>query len=531
MNGIADAYSDLIDRVDTSATLSARSGRFVALYQAKAYKLATETTDEGNVRVLAEALAVPKSYDQNMDKVRARVPEQTSIINAAITAVHAAFNICEPILHQEATSTTTQANAEDAKHLKEQCDPPLETASQAQFALTDALIAYAAKASDALTDRTNGTIWIVLTSVGAGLVVSIAVALWVGLQGLSRPIGSLNAAMEALARNDLTAEIPGSGRGDEVGAMARTVAVFKTSALEVAQLRAGQEAEQQRQIERGKKIETTVIQFESDVRGIVQGVSSAATELQSTATSMASTAEQTTRQSSTVAAASEEATQNVQTVAAATEQLSASIREISQQLSQATRVIAEGVQQATQSSAQMRGLTTASERIGDVVKIISDIAGQTNLLALNATIEAARAGDAGKGFAVVASEVKALATQTSKATGDIADQIKAIQEATQISAQSIQSVTETISKVSETATAIASAIEQQGAATQEISRNVLQAARGTQEVSGNIVGVSHAAQQTGSAATQVLSAAAELSRNGEALQMQVEAFLREVRVA
>ena len=176
-------------------------------------------------------------------------------------------------------------------------------------------------------------------------------------------------------------------------------------------------------------------------------------------------------------------------------------------------------------------VTAAAEKIGNVVKIISDIASQTNLLALNATIEAARAGDAGKGFAVVASEVKALANQTAKATDEIAEQIKAIQEATQISAHSIQSVARSINQVSETATAIASAVEQQGAATREITRNVVQAAQGTQEVSSNIGGVNQAAQQTGAAASQVLAAASALSKNGEALKAQVVAFLREVRAA
>ena len=165
------------------------------------------------------------------------------------------------------------------------------------------------------------------------------------------------------------------------------------------------------------------------------------------------------------------------------------------------------------------------------MSIISDIAGQTNLLALNATIEAARAGDAGKGFAVVASEVKALATQTAKATGEIATQIKAIQEATRTSALLIRGIAGTIGQLNETATAIASAVEEQGAATQEIARNVHQAALGTQQVSGSIASVSGAAQQTGAASTHVLASATELSRNGETLKAQVVEFLREVRAA
>jgi methyl-accepting chemotaxis protein len=218
-------------------------------------------------------------------------------------------------------------------------------------------------------------------------------------------------------------------------------------------------------------------------------------------------------------------------VASAAEELSASVGEIGRQVNHAGTIIQEGVRQTIQSNEQVKGLTAAAEKIGDVVKLISDIAGQTNLLALNATIEAARAGDAGKGFAVVASEVKALATQTAKATQEIAAQIKTIQEATQVAAESIQGVTETIGRVSETATAIASAVDEQGAATQEISRNVLEAAHGTEEVSGNITGVNEAARQTGAAAARVLTAAGELSSNGEKLKAQIQVFLTEVRAA
>jgi len=280
-----------------------------------------------------------------------------------------------------------------------------------------------------------------------------------------------------------------------------------------------------------RKINAIAGKLEANVGSIVEGVAAAATELHSTAQAMASTAEETTRQSNAVATASEQATQNVQTVAAATEELSASIREISQQVTQANAMIVDGVRQTARSNEQVQGLTTAADKIGDVVRIISGIAAQTNLLALNATIEAARAGEAGRGFAVVASEVKALANQTAKATEEIAGQIRAIQEATQISAQSIQSVTETIGKISEIATAVAAAVEEQGAATQEISRSVVQAAESTQEVSGNIGLVSQAAQLTGTAAEQVLVSAAELSRSGEALKTQVDGFLSEVRAA
>ena len=273
------------------------------------------------------------------------------------------------------------------------------------------------------------------------------------------------------------------------------------------------------------------VQFQANIGGIVDNVASAATELQSTSAAMAATAAETTRQSTAVAVASNEATHNVQTVGAATEELIASIAGISQQITRASTMIKDSVKQATLSNEQVRGLTEAADKIGDVVRMISDIAGQTNLLALNATIEAARAGDAGKGFAVVASEVKALATQTAKATEEIAAQINAIQEATRSSAKAIQSIAETIGLVDETTAAIAAAVEKQGAATLEISRGALQAAEGTREVSGGISGVNQAALQTGAAAAEVLTSAGELSCNGEALKAQVDKFLRDIRAA
>ena len=270
--------------------------------------------------------------------------------------------------------------------------------------------------------------------------------------------------------------------------------------------------------------------FEADVKGVVETVSSAATEMQSSAESLTSTAEETNQQSTAVAAASEQATVNVQTVASATEELTASVQEVGRQVQESTRIAEEAVAEAEKTNTQVTGLAAAAQKIGDVVHLINDIASQTNLLALNATIEAARAGDAGKGFAVVASEVKNLATQTAKATEEISQQVAEIQASTNDAVAAIGQIGGTIGKMSEIARTVASSVDEQISATREIAQNIQEAATGTQEVTTNISSVREAAGETGAAATQVLHATKELSKQSEMLKNQVDQFLTEIRM-
>jgi methyl-accepting chemotaxis protein len=346
-----------------------------------------------------------------------------------------------------------------------------------------------------------------------------------------RRLQALRASMLSIANGDLSTEITVGGR-DEIVEMANSVQVFKDNAIAMQQMRAGQEERERRAAEERRQATLDFADaFETAVAGVVSGVSTQAHQLQSAAQSMSATAEETERQSTAVADASAEASSSVQTVAAAAEELSASIAEIGRRVEESAQITAQAVADAGHTNTEIQGLATAAQRIGDVVKLISDIAGQTNLLALNATIEAARAGEAGKGFAVVASEVKSLANQTAKATEEISSKIAEIQNVTSLSVAAVQGIAQTVGRINEIATTIAAAIEQQRAATQEIARNVQRVSVGTAEVSSNIVTVRRAANDTGAASSQVLGAAGELSKQSEILRGQVDHFLGKIRAA
>jgi methyl-accepting chemotaxis protein len=271
--------------------------------------------------------------------------------------------------------------------------------------------------------------------------------------------------------------------------------------------------------------------FESTVGQIINNVSSAAHELEGAAGTLTRTAEKTQHLSSSAASASSQVSTNVQSVASATEEMSSSVNEIGRQVTESTGIAEEAVRQIEQTDIGISELSRTAERIGDVLKLITSIAAQTNLLALNATIEAARAGDAGRGFAVVASEVKALASQTAKATEDIGQQIEGIQSATHASVASIKRIGGTIKQISEIAAGIAAAVEQQGAATGQISRNVQAVAGGSARVAGDIGEVSQGANATGAASAQVLSSAHSLSQESGRLKQELEKFLKNVRAA
>ena len=309
--------------------------------------------------------------------------------------------------------------------------------------------------------------------------------------------------MNRLSGGEIDVTIPGSERRDELGTMAGAVDVFRRSMIEARSMRETQEAsKQQTELEKKTLQRQMADRFETDVKSVVAAVAQATTDMQRVAGEITTSVNGTSQRAAAAAAASDEASGSVNAVAAATEELASSVAEIGRQVTHSSQVAENAVVKAGQTTEMVSSLASAAEKIGDVLRLIGAIASQTNLLALNATIEAARAGEAGRGFAVVASEVKELASQTAKATEEIAGQVAAIQSATGDCVTAIGGISDTIREISGIATTIAAAVEQQDSATREIARSVQQAATGTSEVSINVTGASQSADQSRALAEQ-----------------------------
>ena len=365
-----------------------------------------------------------------------------------------------------------------------------------------------------------------LSALVALLVVGISILV---ARNLIRPINAITGAMRRLADGDLAADIPGTGRHDEVGEMAATVQVFQLNARERARLAEIQMREVTEKQRRQERLDVVTREFSTLVARLFDTVSAAVKDVAQATDSLNTGVQQTFCESISVATAAEQTSENVQTVAAAAEELSATVSEIGRQVREATTIATNAVAQAGETTERIRRLDKTVEGIGNVLKLITSIASQTNLLALNATIEAARAGDAGKGFAVVASEVKNLANQTAKATEEIAGQITRIQQETAVTVADIGDISRTIGAINEIAASIATAMSQQGAATSDIAHNATDAANGTHQVSQRIASVSHTAQEATVTVERVANAADRVFSETEQMRTDVETFLSRVQ--
>jgi methyl-accepting chemotaxis protein len=365
---------------------------------------------------------------------------------------------------------------------------------------------------------------------GGAIVLGLGAAIYM-VRDIRQGIGSILKPMGQLTDGELSVEIPHQGEATEIGRIASALQIFKQALVAKQASDEAARAEEALKAARAQRISTATGDFETMIGELVDSLSSASTELEASATTMTKTSDGTMSLSDSAASASRAVTDNIQAVAAATEEITSSVNEIGRQVHESNRIASTAVSQAQKTDESIARLSLAAGRINDVVKLIREVAEQTNLLALNATIEAARAGEAGRGFAVVASEVKALATQTAKATAEIDAQVADMQTATAESVVAIKEIGSTITLISEVSSAIAAAVEQQGAATQEIARNVQQSAQLSTQVASEVTEVKRGSSETSGAAGEVLTAAQSLARESDHLKSQVETFLDTVRAA
>jgi methyl-accepting chemotaxis protein len=431
----------------------------------------------------------------------------------------------------EVQSLATKGDVAAAKDINASRVVPIGRAMDATLAKLVELNDKGAEAAGQSAEATYlSAICLLAAILGGAIVLGIGAAIYM-VRDISRGIGSILKPMGQLTNGELSVEIRHQGETTEIGRIASALQIFKEALVAKKASDDTANADAAVKAARAQRISAATGDFETVIGKLVGSLASASTKLEASATTMMKSSDLTMSLSDSAASASHMVTGNIQAVATATEEITSSVNEISRQVHESNRIASTAVSQAQKTDASIARLSLAAGRINDVVKLISEVAAQTNLLALNATIEAARAGEAGRGFAVVASEVKALATQTAKATAEIDLQVADMQSATEETVAEIREISSTITLISEVSSAIAAAVEQQGAATQEIARNVQQSAQLSTRVASEVTEVNRGSSETSSASGQVLTMAQSLAGESDRLKNQVEKFLNTVRAA
>ncbi|MBB6249975.1 methyl-accepting chemotaxis protein [Nitrospirillum iridis] len=535
MNAIDASYGSLLQGASKASLAVSRANRSLVFLERSIYEGMTVTDDAGNAKADANYKKGVEAYYQFMAAAKAALPGRVAELQSLedeTRALLAPDGVCGQTLAAAVKSASAEENVRISTTLMgPKCDPAVMALIDRQAKLADGIRDYAAQVEQGNHESTKATIWVVFGTVVAGVILVGGFASYLAVTLIGRPLARVAGGLADLGNGNYAVEVPGAGRRDEVGQMAQAFGDLKIGLIKAREMEAAQRAEQEEKARRAERVTRITRDFEAKIAELSESLASAANEMDATAKSMAANAEETSRQSMTVSSAAEQTSANVQTVAAAAEELSASIQEIGRQMGRTMETVNHAVSQAHETDQVVQTLSSGAERIGDVVRLIADIASQTNLLALNATIEAARAGEAGKGFAVVASEVKSLATQTAKATEEISAQVADIRSASDNAVGAIHAIAQRIQDINGIASAIAAAVEEQEASTHEIARNVQEAARGTETVTSNIGGVTEAASSTGVAASQVQSSAALLARDSDTLSTEVRRFTQALAAA
>ncbi|WP_029005638.1 methyl-accepting chemotaxis protein [Azorhizobium doebereinerae] len=531
LRGQATEYQGLLKGEARANVALARVSRQIAYMERSIFQAITATTAEGNKTAETNFKNGQEVLRQRFEAAKAALPERAGEFDRLHAKILAGFaDKCGQAMRLALDSTDMSAIEQATALMNTVCAPAIQQVALEVVKVVDDTTASVDANIVALEAASGREILVLSGGTAAAILVSLVLAFLISRYGIVQPLALVIGVMGRLEKGELKVEVPGTDRRDEIGRLAGGVEIFRQGLVEAEHMREAARLEEQRAAERLRAERHAIADtFEASMGALATAFTKSSSEVSEAARNLSSTAEETSRQAQAVGHAAEEASTNVETVAASTEEMSASIREIGIQVSNAARIAAAAAEETGRTQSEINELSQSAAKIGEVVDLITNIAGQTNLLALNATIEAARAGEMGKGFAVVAQEVKQLAAQTAKATEEIASKVSEIQQATNRSVDSIDRIVSTISDIRTSSSAIASAVEEQGAATREIAVNTQQAAQGTGTVNHNISGVGRAAEMTGAASTQLMSLSSALAGQAGQLQVEVERVVRNLR--